>query len=191
MRHRNADPLGELPHPNDEHTDRRHHHHPSKRHRRGHGRHGGRLFDYGELRLLVLALIAEQPRHGYELMRVLEERTGGGYSPSPGVIYPTLAWLEDGGYAQVVVERGSRKSYRITSEGEALHAANRAAVEELFQRIGAGGGRHAGMPAPVVRAMENLKLALRLRLKGGPVDQAAAETIAAALDTAAQTVERS
>src|SRR4051812_30777633 len=77
------------------------HHHRGRHHQHHRGRHGGRLFDYGELRLLVLAMIAEQPRHGYELMQVIEERTGGSYSPSPGVIYPTLSWLEDMGYAHV------------------------------------------------------------------------------------------
>src|SRR3974390_2082631 len=89
------------------------------RHRR-HGlfgeRRGGRPFDYGELRLLALAMIAEQPRHGYELMKAIEERMGGSYSPSPGVIYPTLAWLEDMGYAAVEIEDAGRKRYRITAE---------------------------------------------------------------------------
>ncbi len=173
------------------------HHGPVRgdpRHHQGHrhkGRHGGRLFDYGDLRLLVLAMISEQPRHGYELMRALEERTGGSYSPSPGVIYPTLAWLEDMGYAQVEAEGSGRKSYRITPEGDAFHAANRGLIEGLFARISStGGGHRHGEPAPVTRGMENLKLALRLRLRSGPIDQATAEKIAAALDTAAQTVER-
>src|SRR4051812_23229092 len=68
---------------------------------RGGGRHGGRLFEYGEPRLLLLAMIAERPRHGYELMKAIEERFSGSYSPSPGVIYPTLAWLDDMGYVAV------------------------------------------------------------------------------------------
>jgi DNA-binding PadR family transcriptional regulator len=68
------------------------------------------LFDYGELRLLVLALIAEQPAHGYELIKIIEERFGGSYTPSPGVIYPTLSWLEDMGYARVEPKEGGRKS---------------------------------------------------------------------------------
>ena len=141
--------------------------------------------------MLVLAMLAEQPRYGYELMRALEERTGGSYSPSPGVIYPTLSWLEDMGYAQVEAEGGGRKNYRVTPEGEAFLTANRAAVDVLSARIGsAGEGRHEGVPAPVVRGMENLKLSLRLRLKRGPIDQATAETIVAALDAAAQAVER-
>jgi DNA-binding PadR family transcriptional regulator len=168
------------------------------RHRHGHHdrfsreRRGGRPFDYGELRLLTLAMIAEQPRHGYELMKAIEERMGGSYSPSPGVIYPTLAWLEDMGYAAVETEDAGRKRYRITAEGEAFLTANRAAVDDLLARLGqTEEGRRQGIPAPVVRAMQNLKLALSLRLRRGGLDPGAAEAIASALDSAAQTVERS
>ncbi len=168
------------------------HHHHGRHHRHHHGgRHSGRLFDYGELRLLLLAMIAEHPRHGYELIKVIEERFGGSYSPSPGVIYPTLSWLDDMGYAAIDAEEAGRKRYRLTAEGEAFLVANRAAADELLSRAGPEGGGVAPVPAPVIRAMENLKLAMRLRLKRGPIDQAAAESIAAALDAAAQTVERS
>lgn len=136
-------------------------------------------------------MIEAQPRHGYELMRAIEERMGGSYTPSPGVIYPTLSWLDDMGYAQVEAE-GGRKSFRITEEGKAFLAANRAAIDDLQARIGARPrGRPGGVPAPIIRGMENLKLALRLRLRQGPLDPKAAEQIAAALDAAAQTVERS
>ena len=172
-------------------ADRRHEgrHHRHHGHRFG-GRRSGRLFAYGELRLLALRMIGEQPRHGYELMKAIEERMGGGYSPSPGVIYPTLSWLEDMGYAALETEEAGRKRYRITAEGEAFLTANHAAVDNLFSRIAGGAGSPGGVPAPVVRGMENLKLALRLRLRRGSLDQTAAETIAAALDAAAQAVER-
>ncbi|MBN9508472.1 MAG: PadR family transcriptional regulator [Alphaproteobacteria bacterium] len=173
-------------------ADRRHGGHHHHHHREHGGRRGGRPFDYGELRLLALAMIAEQPRHGYELMKGIEERMGGSYTPSPGVIYPTLAWLEELGYAAADTDDGGRRRYRITPPGEAFLTANRIAVDALLARIGAGGpGRPGGVPAPVLRAMENLKLALRLRLRHGPLDPAAAEAIAAALDGAAQAVERS
>ena len=156
------------------------------------GRHGGRLFDYGELRLLLLAIISDAPSHGYELIKTVEERFGGSYSPSPGVIYPTLSWLDDMGYAVIEPAEGGRKRYSITQEGKAFLAANRAAIDELMARAGGGGpGGREGVPAPVVRAMENLKLALRLRLRRGDLDAASAEAIAAALDLAAQTVEKS
>ena len=73
-------------------------------------------------------------------MKAIEERMGGGYSPSPGVIYPTLSWLEDMGYAGAR-GRGGRKSYRITAEGEAFLAANRAALGEIDARMGPRGRR--------------------------------------------------
>ncbi|KQT60508.1 MULTISPECIES: PadR family transcriptional regulator [unclassified Aureimonas] len=172
-----------------EHHGRGHHHGRHHGHRGGGGR-GGRMFDYGDLRLLLLAMLAEAPRHGYELIKSIEERLGGSYTPSPGVIYPTLSWLEDMGYASVEAE-GGRKSYSVTSEGEAFLAANRAAADDLLARGGPGGERgRPPMPAPVLRAMENLKLAMRLRLKQGPLDDAAADQIAAALDAAAGAVER-
>jgi DNA-binding PadR family transcriptional regulator len=177
--------------PRDQREHRRGHHHHHRNHG-SHGRRGGRAFDYGELRLLTLAMIGEQPRHGYELMRAIEDRMGGSYSPSPGVIYPTLSWLEDMGYAQVTVEESGRKRYLVTAEGKAFLEANRTALDDLLARIGStGASMRDGVPAPVTRGMENLKLALRLRLRRGPLDQATAEAIAAALDTAAQAVERS
>ena len=157
-----------------------HHHGARHRHHRG-GRHGGRLFDYGELRLLLLVMIAERPRHGYELIKAIEDRFGGSYTPSPGVIYPTLSWLDDMGYVVIEAEEAGRKLCRITSEGKAFLVANRAAADELLSRVGAAGGT-GQVPAPVVRAMENLKVAMRLRLRRGPLDQAAAESIAGALE---------
>jgi DNA-binding PadR family transcriptional regulator len=166
-----------------------------RRHRHGEGfagRHGGRVFDYGELRLVVLAMIADRPRHGYDLIKAIGERMAGSYTPSPGVIYPTLAWLEEMGYAAVQIEAGGRKRYRITGAGMAFVAANRQAADAVFARIGSAGAGGAGpVPAPVVRGMENLKLALRLRLKRDPIDRVAAERIAAALDSAAREIERS
>ena len=156
------------------------------------GRRHGRPFDYGELRLVVLAMIAEQPRHGYELMKSVEERMGGSYSPSPGVIYPTLAWLEDMGYVAAEAVELGRKRYRVTPEGQAFQTSNQAAIDAIVVRISQpGDGQRSGVPAPVLRAMENLKLSLRLRLQRGALDGTAAETIAAALDGAAQAVERS
>ncbi|MBV9652928.1 MAG: PadR family transcriptional regulator [Acetobacteraceae bacterium] len=169
--------------------DPRGQHHGRRRH--GGDRESGRPFDYGDLRLLALAMIAEQPRHGYELMKLIEDQMGGSYSPSPGVMYPTLAWLDDMGYAAAQSEGTGRKLYRITAEGEAFLAANRRAVDDLRSRIGVVRPRGAGhVPAPVLRGMEKLKLALRLRLRTGPIDQAAAESIAAALEAAAQIVAR-
>lgn len=172
--------------------DRSGSHHRGRHHGPGRGgRHGGRLFDYGELRLLLLAIIADAPSHGYELIKTVEDRFGGSYSPSPGVIYPTLSWLDDMGYAAIEPAEGGRKRYSITPEGKAFLAANRAAIDDLMARAGKGPGGREGVPAPVVRAMENLKLAMRLRLRGGELSEESAEAIAAALDLAAKTVEKS
>jgi DNA-binding PadR family transcriptional regulator len=168
------------------HQARSHHHH-------SHHRHGSRLFDYGELRLLLLAMIAERPRHGYELIKSIEERFAGSYTPSPGVIYPTLAWLDDMGYAAIdtVGEGAGRKIYRITPEGEAFLAANRAAVGEILSRASGQDGAGHEVPSGVLRAMENLKTAMRLRFRKGPIGRDAADSIASALDEAARTVEQS
>ena len=186
MKHRNSnDEFDRLPRRGGHH--RHGHDGPPKGRRRG--RRAGRLFDYGELRLLVLTMIAVQPSHGYELMKAIEDRFAGSYSPSPGVIYPTLSWLEDMGYASVEAQEGGRKRYSTTPEGEAFLVANREAADALLIR--AVPSRGEGRPAPVVRAMENLKLALRLRFQRGPIDAAAADTIAAAIDAAAREVEQS
>ena len=165
----------------------RHGRHERGRHdedHQGEGRRGGRLFDYGELRLLVLALIAQAPAHGYELIRTIEDRFGGAYTPSPGVIYPTLSWLADMGYASVERD-GGRKSYAITDEGRSFLEANRATADALFQRGNNDGPGRRGRSLQVMRAMHNLKTALRLRLVSGPADDAAIDAIAAAIDEAA------
>lgn len=167
-------------------------HHPHHHGHHRHGRHGGRFFDYGELRLLVLDMLMERPSHGYELIKAIEERLSGVYSPSPGVIYPTLSWLTDMGYTEMDEEGAGRKTYRATSEGAAFLVANRAAVDQLLSRVGSAAAAGAPqIPDTVLRAMENLKTSMRLRLRRGPLDVSAADTIAAALDAAARAVERS
>ena len=166
----------------------------------GHGRahHGGvrsglgRFFAHGDLRLVVLHLIAERPRHGYEVIKAIEERVAGAYSPSAGVVYPTLTLLEDLGYVTVDTGDGGRKLHTITAEGRAFLDANRAAVDALLAYMDeAGRMRGSGRAPQIMRAMENLKLALRMRLARGPLTEDQANAVAAALDTAATSVERS
>ncbi len=152
----------------------------------------GRFFAHGDLRLVILHLIAEKPRHGYEVIKAIEERVAGAYSPSPGVIYPTLTLLEELGYVTVSTGEGAKKLHAITPEGRAFLDASRAAVDALLAHMDEAGRVHGGGPAPqVVRAMENLKLALRLRLGRGPLSEEQANAVAAALDAAATSVERS
>jgi len=101
----------------------------------GRGRRARRMFEGGELRLVLLKLIADEPRHGYDLMRAIEELTGGGYSPSPGVVYPTLTMLEDMGYARAIPEEGGKKVYEITDEGRKYLAEHSTTVDDIFERI--------------------------------------------------------
>jgi DNA-binding PadR family transcriptional regulator len=151
----------------------------------------GRVFDQGELRFVLLGLIAEAPRHGYEIIKAIEDRLGGGYSPSPGVIYPTLTLINELGYATVTDTDGGRKLYTITEEGRAHLAANQATVDAVFERMARMSASTSGGRSPqVVRAIENMKTALRLRLSRGPLGEGEAQAIADALDAAARAIER-
>jgi DNA-binding PadR family transcriptional regulator len=94
----------------------------------------------GDLRLIALALIAEQPRHGYEIIKVLEEKTAGWYSPSPGIVYPTLTFLEEAGYVTAQAE-GAKKLYAITDEGRAHLDENRDFVDAVLERLAALGSK--------------------------------------------------
>src|ERR1700724_674068 len=114
----------------------------------GHGggvRHGvgdmiraGRMLATGDLRLIALALIAEQPRHGYEIIKLLEDKTAGWYSPSPGIVYPTLTYLEEAGYVTGQAD-GAKKLFSITEEGRAYLGENRDFVDAVLERLAAAG----------------------------------------------------
>jgi DNA-binding PadR family transcriptional regulator len=116
------------------------------------GRHGGgddmvragRMLAQGDLRLIALALIAEQPRHGYEIIKVLEDKTAGWYSPSPGIVYPTLTYLEEAGYVTAQAE-GAKKLYTITAEGRAHLDENRDFVDAVLERFSAIGEKVSRM----------------------------------------------
>lgn len=163
-----------------------------------HGRHGrsgrsglGRFFAHGDLRLVILHLIAEKPRHGYEIIKAIEEHVGGAYSPSPGVIYPTLTLLEELGHVTVTAGDGAKKLHTITSDGQAYLAAHRPTVDALLARMDEANRTQGGGPAPqILRAMENLRLALRMRLARGPLTEEQVNAVAAAIDAAATGVER-
>jgi DNA-binding PadR family transcriptional regulator len=99
-----------------------------------------RMLAQGDLRLVALALIAEAPRHGYEIIKLLEEKTADWYSPSPGIIYPTLTYLEEAGYVTGSTE-GSKKLYTITDDGRAYLESNRDLVDVVLDRLSALGER--------------------------------------------------
>lgn len=156
----------------------------------GGGRRSHRLLEHGELRVLVLALLGQQPRHGYELMRELEDRSGGAYRPSPGVVYPTLAMLEDEGLARQTGGEAGRKLYEITPAGRDSLGKCQSGVEAASQRLAQAAAANIVLSPKVARAMENLRVALRLRLSRGDLTEAEADAVAAALDGAASQVER-
>jgi DNA-binding PadR family transcriptional regulator len=105
---------------------------PRGRHHRGRM---GRLFEQGDLKYVILRLLEEKPRHGYEIIKELEDRFSGVYSPSPGTVYPTLTMLEDLGYAKVTQDESGRKVYAITPEGSAYLAEHSTTVDSIFERI--------------------------------------------------------
>ena len=156
------------------------------------GRHGGgrfgeggedlmrarRMLAQGDLRLVALALIAETPRHGYEIIKLLEEKTSDWYSPSPGIVYPTLTYLEEAGYVTASTE-GSKKLYTITDEGRAYLESNRDLADVVLDRLAALGERvnrwrreaHGGreerreLPPLVEAALDHLRATLGKRLQ--------------------------
>jgi len=163
----------------------------------GRGRHGGprgprgRVLGGEELKLVLLALIAETPRHGYDLIRAIEARTGGAYAPSPGVVYPTLTLLTDVGLIEVQASEGTRKLFAVTEAGTAQLATDAAQVGELFERLAALGEHRARTDAgPIHRARANLRAAIHHRLSAPDVDTETLHRVAAILDEAAQKVER-
>jgi DNA-binding PadR family transcriptional regulator len=165
--------------------------------RHGHHRHGGgfrsrdseRVFEHGDLRLVMMALLAEKPRYGYEIIKALEERVGGGYTPSPGVVYPTLTLLEEVGHATVADEHNGRRLYTLSPEGLAFFEANRTLADSILARVAEASASRRGPPNSVLRAMENLGVAIRLRLKGRAASDEQIRIIAAAIDAAAKAVE--
>ncbi|QNK09071.1 DUF2218 domain-containing protein [Enterobacter sp. JUb54] len=147
----------------------------------------GRVFDYGELRVLLLAMLSEQPSHGYELIHDIKERFGGLYKPSPGVIYPTLTWLYDRNYAVIDLEKGGRKRYSITDEGQAWLTANQSVMDMLKSRVAPQANRVS--PPVMVEAMDHLKRALSLRIKYEPLPAGMIDSLAQAIHLAAERIE--
>lgn len=151
-----------------------------------------RMFEQGHLKLLVLSLLQEQPRHGYELIKAIEELAGGDYTPSPGVIYPTLTLLEETGLVNVVNEAGGKKQYGITAAGTELIKGEAQTIAAIRARLAATGSVADARRSPVLqRAIQNFKMALHMRLARGELDEATTRKIAEAIDRAAVEVERS
>ena len=157
---------------------RRHHRDGMREGMRG----GGRVFGHGGLRFVLLQLIADKPSHGYELIKAIEDRLGGSYSPSPGTVYPTLTLLEELGY----LTRGRRPMPAAASAtasptaGQDFLAENRVTTDAMLARMQGGvdgAGPRGGRPPQVTRAIENLKLAMRMRLSREPLTPSASQRL--------------
>jgi DNA-binding PadR family transcriptional regulator len=155
------------------------------------GRRARRMFEGGELRLVLLKLIADEPRHGYDLIRAIEDLTGGEYAPSPGVVYPTLTLLQDMGLIEEAAGKAARKPFQATDEGRAHLAEREEEVEALFERLNELKPREEQTAGPAIgRAVKNLMTALRHRVGRDGLDDELLHEIAAILDEAAQRIER-
>lgn len=157
---------------------------------RGGGRGRSRMFGPGELRLLLLHLVAESPRHGYDLIRSIDELTGGNYAPSPGIVYPTLSLLTDEGVAAELAGEGSRKSFTATDAGRAELEARADEVSALVERIKRLAASEPRSAPPIGRAVANLMAVLRGRAAAGEFDKETIHQITDILDEAARKIER-
>jgi len=156
----------------------------------GHGRRGGgRMFEHGALRWVLLSLIADKPSHGYELIKAIEARMGGTYTPSPGVIYPSLTLLEDMGALSVVAE-GGKKRYAVTDEGRRLLGENAEALSHAERKMKVLRGR-ADRPARIAQAIAAFRAATHERLsQEPPLSEAQVEAIADLIEAAAEKVRQ-
>jgi DNA-binding PadR family transcriptional regulator len=159
---------------------------------RRHGRRDRkRMFEGGELRLVLLKLIADEPRHGYELIKAIEDLTEGEYAPSPGIVYPTLTMLEDIGFIAERKSKDSKKIYEATAEGRTHLEENEDEVDDLMERLeGHGRTRRHGQRPEIGRAIGNLMAALRNRVAAEGWHEELLEEVVDILDDAAQRIER-
>ena len=151
----------------------------------------GRMFGPGELRLVLLKLIADESRHGYELIKAIEEMTGGSYSPSPGTIYPTLALLEDEGAIAEAAGDEPRKAYQVTDAGLAELEERAEEADALIERLTAKGEeRKPFTSSNMFRAVGNLATVLKNRARAGKLDAETMDQIVDLIDDLARKVER-
>ncbi|MDR3764447.1 MAG: PadR family transcriptional regulator [Acidobacteriota bacterium] len=153
----------------------------------GHGRE--RLFDAGDLKLVILKLLSEEPSYGYQLIKTMEERLAGGYTPSAGVVYPTLTLLEEEGLAAANVENG-KKVYSATAEGLQYLAANKRRVDQLFERLEeAKKGFARGRSPEMMKAFMNLRGAVMARVTRESVTAEQIKEITKIINAAASAID--
>lgn len=167
---------------------------------RGFGRHGfgrgfgrggrERLFDGGDIKLVILKLLSEQPSYGYQLMKTMEERLAGGYTPSAGVIYPTLTMLEEEGLISASTSEGNRKVYSVTAQGLEFLEAHREHVGQLFMRLEEAGEEfRRGRSPELMKAFMNLRSAIGARLIRGNVTPEQIQKLSEIVNQAAKAID--
>ncbi|MBN9359453.1 PadR family transcriptional regulator [Herbaspirillum huttiense] len=174
----------------DEPRGPRGHHGPGGR--EGGGR-GARMFEQGALRIVMLHLLQEKPRHGYDMIKAIEQLVGGGYSPSPGVIYPTLTLLEEMGHASVQGEDGGKKLYTLSAEGKAYleEKENAELLQQVLRKFELRRQERPDADSPELRrAVQNFRMALHTRLAKGKLAKEELHAIIDIIDRAAVAVER-
>ncbi|HEX3986593.1 MAG TPA: PadR family transcriptional regulator [Acidobacteriaceae bacterium] len=150
-----------------------------------------RLFDAGDIRLVILKLLSEQPSYGYLLMKTMEERLAGGYTPSAGVIYPTLTLLEEEGLTVSSTSEGNKKIYSLTPDGLAFLEQNKERVAALFERLEEAGDEfRRGRSPEIMKAFMNLRGAVMARVARGNATPEQMRRIIEAIDAAAKTVDQ-
>lgn len=180
------------------HAHDHHGHGPHGGHGRGRGGPGGRggdgrrkrVFGGLELALVLLHLISPQPRHGYDLIREIDSRTGGAYAPSPGIVYPTLASMEEAGLVQAIASDDAKRLFGITDAGSAHLAERQDALAAALAKLDGVRATASQVDAgPVSRAMQNLSVVLEQRLAATQEKQALFD-IADLIDDLARRIER-
>jgi DNA-binding PadR family transcriptional regulator len=149
----------------------------------------GRLFDGGEMKLVILKLLSEQPSYGYQLIKTMEQRLSGGYTPSAGVIYPTLTMLEEEGLVEASSEN-NKKVYSVTADGRVYLEKNEAHVREIFERLDeAGRSFERGRSPEIMKAFINLRGAIVARVSRESVTPEQVRKIVEAINAAAKAID--
>ena len=155
-------------------------------HRRGH-----RIFDHGDIRYVILSILSENPSYGYELIKAIAERLSGAYSPSPGLVYPTLTILEDLGYVSAKSTDDGKKLYSVTTQGMTFLEINKQILDRIMGRMAHAASLHRRAESPqLVRAIQNLKFTLKLKTETRALTDEQILEIAEALDEASRKIEQ-
>src|ERR1017187_3163643 len=149
-----------------------------------------RLFDAGDIKLVILKLLSEKPSYGYQLIKTMEEHLAGGYTPSAGVIYPTLTLLEEEGLAQSSTSETNKRVFSVTEEGMAFLAQNKERLAFVFDRLKeAGEGFRRRRTPEIMKAFHNLRGAVGARVSRETVTAEQIRKIAEAINAAAAAID--